>query len=248
MPSQYVGISDDDQNKLLIGDDGSITVTGSLSSGGTVAQGTPAVAGSGWPVKVTDGTNTATVDATTLGLGVLVRNTSNVPVQVSGTVPITGAVSQGGAASIGGEWPVKISNATNTTSISAPTAGIGNGLKVETGNLAAVATLTTATAISNGTTVDFGSAHTGITLALVPNGTITGGDVDLQLSQDNVNWITVATTAGVGITTGVNKFLNASVTVSATTDVEFPAARYARGRIIATITGGGSVTATIAAP
>jgi len=126
--------------------------------------------------------------------------------------------------------------------------GADGSIGVASGTITAGATLTTVTAISNGATIDLGSAHTGITLALVPVGTITGGDVDFQLSQDNVNWITVATTAGVGITTGVNKFMNASVVVSATTDVEFPAARYARGRVIATITGGGSVTATIAAP
>src|SRR3990172_2224067 len=64
MPSQYVGISDDNGDKLLIGADGSIAVTGTISSGGgtgTADQGTPAVTANAWPVEFSDGVSTVNI-------------------------------------------------------------------------------------------------------------------------------------------------------------------------------------------
>lgn len=62
MPEQYVGISDANGDKLLVGADGSIAVTGTVTSGGgTVAanQGTAAATANAWPIKVSNGTATA---------------------------------------------------------------------------------------------------------------------------------------------------------------------------------------------
>lgn len=232
MPSQYVGISDDEQNKLLIGADGSIAVTGSLSSGGSVTQGTPAAAANAWPVKVTDGTNSATVDATTLALGVLVRNTSNIPVQVSGTVPISGSVNQGSPAAIGGEWPAKVSDGTNFARVA--NSALGQSLLVSTGPTGATTSLTAA-ATGNGTTADFGAAKANISLAILVNGTVTSGTVRLEGSHDGTVWIPLATSAALG--TGVNVPLSA-------TGVAF---RYAHAAVGTAIGGGGSVTVTIMA-
>lgn len=172
-------------------------------------------------------------------------------VRVEGTVETTSSggsstttANQGTAATTSGAWPTKITDGTNTAGV---TGGTATALLVSSGSTLGFNTLTNATAIADGTTIDFASGKQNITLALIVNGTITGGDVDFQISHDGTNWITVATTQGVGITTGVNKFMTPVNTVSATTAVQFPVARYARGRVIATITGGGSVTATIMA-
>lgn len=207
------------------------TTTASGGSGGPVDQGTAAATAGAWPIKVTDGSNIALVSS-----GALQVALSSSP-----------TVNQGTPAASTSAWPIVVSNGASQAAIAVPTGSVGQGLIVANGTSGVHTSLTTATAVANGTTIDFGATRCNITMALIVNGTVTGGDVDLQISQDNTNWITIASTAGVGIQTGVNKFLNSTVTVSATTSVQHPAARYARARVTNTITGGGSVTATIAA-
>lgn len=67
MPSQYVGISGGvNDTKVVVTDTGALTVAGTVSAG-AVTQGTPGSTANSWPVKITDGTDTASVAAPTNG-------------------------------------------------------------------------------------------------------------------------------------------------------------------------------------
>lgn len=101
------------------------------------------------------------------------------------------------------------------------------------GSTVASATLTTASAISNGTTVDFANAKRNVTLFALVNGTVTSGVVDLQASQDGTNWVKLASTGN--LATGVNQYLT----------LNGGAFRYFRGVVSEALVGGGSVTATL---
>lgn len=93
-------------------------------------------------------------------------------------------------------------------------------------------TLTTATS-GNGTAVTFGSARSNVTLFIQPVGTVTGGVVDLQGSQDGVNWVKLASSSA--LATGVNQYLS----------VTNGAFLWFRGVVSTAVTGGGSVNATL---
>jgi len=101
------------------------------------------------------------------------------------------------------------------------------------GSTTASSTLTAVTSVSNGTTVDFGSARTDVSLFVMPNGTVTSGLVALQASQDGTNWVTIATSAM--LTTGVNQSLS----------LTGGAYRWFRGTVTEAVVGGGTVTATL---
>jgi hypothetical protein len=110
----------------------------------------------------------------------------------------------------------------------------GSSLLVATGTTAAVTSLTTATT-GNGTAYDFGSARANISAAVLVNGTVTAGTVRLEGSHDNSNWIPLTTSAT--LATGVNQDVSKSGV----------AYRFARAVVGTTVTGGGSVTVTVAA-
>jgi len=98
---------------------------------------------------------------------------------------------------------------------------------------AAVTTLSGVTS-GTGTTVDFGSAQTNISMAILVNGTVVAGVVILDVSHDGTNWVQFANLTPV---TNTNTKLTAST----------EAWRYARGRIGTPITGGATITATLMA-
>lgn len=100
------------------------------------------------------------------------------------------------------------------------------------GSTVAATTLTTATT-GNGTTVDFGNAKSNVSLFIQVNGTVTAGAVDLQVSQDGTNWARLMFSSP--LATGVNQTLGMSG----------GAYRWFRGVVSDTVTGGGSVTATL---
>ena len=100
------------------------------------------------------------------------------------------------------------------------------------GSSAAAATLTTVTT-GTGTTVDFAVARSNVTLFVQPNGTVTGGVVAMQASQDGVNWVRLAASAQ--LATGSNQFIS----------LTGGAFRWFRGVVTETVTGGGTVTATL---
>lgn len=83
-----------------------------------------------------------------------------------------------------------------------------------------------------GTTIDFTDAKSKVTMVLVPSGAITGGLVAMQASQDNTNWV------------NVHVFDPVVATNQHFSTVE-GAFRYWRANVLAAITGGGSVTATL---
>jgi len=128
---------------------------------------------------------------------------------------------------------VKITDGTATASVAVPGTG-GSSLLVATGTTAAVTSLTTATT-GNGTAYDFGSARANISAAVLVNGTVTAGTVRLEGSHDNSNWIPLTTSAT--LATGVNQDVSKSGV----------AYRFARAVVGTTVTGGGSVTVTVAA-
>lgn len=212
---------------------GTVSTTSS-GSGGTVVQGTPGTTANAWPVKVTDGTNTAAVDATTAALKVLVANTSNVPVQVSGTVPISGSVGQGTPAAIGGEWPVKVSDGSSFAAVLGNVT-VGRSLAVNTGLGASQSTIAAQTGAITGTTVDFGGAKANISAMILAGAGVSAGVIDLQVSHDGNNWV---------------KFGNSSAALTASTNQQLTATgvafRYARAVSSTNVTGG-NVTVTIMA-
>lgn len=96
----------------------------------------------------------------------------------------------------------------------------------------AQSTLSSRSAVFNGTTVDFADARARVTLVVVPSGTVTGGLVTMEASQDSVNWVTVAV---LDPALGINQFYNSTA----------GAFRYWRASIVRAVTGGGSVSATL---
>jgi len=96
----------------------------------------------------------------------------------------------------------------------------------------AATSLSGASAVSSGAAVDFTAARRNICMVVIPTGTITGGLVALEGSQDNTNWVYLTSLTP---TTGQNSFQS----------VNEGAFRYGRASILAAITGGGSVTVTI---
>ena len=83
-----------------------------------------------------------------------------------------------------------------------------------------------------GTTIDFTDAKSKVTMVLIPSGTITGGLVTVQASQDNTNWVDLYV-------------LDPAIPANQFYTSDSGAFRYWRGSVSAAITGGGSVTATL---
>ena len=149
--------------------------------------------------------------------GTLTVDPNPLPVVVSpNPLPVTGTVAVSNLSE-----PLDVNVLT-----SAPLTVLGGGSAV------ASPTLTAATT-GNGTTVDFASARSDVTLFVQVNGTVTAGVVDLQASHDGVNWVRAASSGS--LTTGVNQYLGLS-------GEPF---RWFRGVVSATVVGGGSVTATL---
>lgn len=99
----------------------------------------------------------------------------------------------------------------------------------------AVASLTAATT-GNGSAVDFGQAVNAVSAFVLVNGTVAGGTVRLQVSQDGTNWSSFPTDLITGaLGTGVNATLNTVI----------GAYRYVRAQVGTNITGGGTVTVTL---
>ena len=106
-------------------------------------------------------------------------------------------------------------------------------LAVSASGPTAASTTLSAVTTGNGTTVDFASARSNVVLFIQVNGTVTAGVVDLQASHDGVNWVRVASSGA--LATGTNQYLGLSG----------GAFRYFRGVVSTTVTGGGTVTATL---
>jgi hypothetical protein len=87
------------------------------------------------------------------------------------------------------------------------------------------------TAVGPGTVVDYLTAQRDVSMVMVVTGTVTGGLVAMEASQDNTNWVTMYV---FGPRTGRNDF-HSSVK---------GAFRYWRTNVTSAITGGGSVTTT----
>ena len=86
-----------------------------------------------------------------------------------------------------------------------------------------------------GRSADFGLPVNDISLAIIVNGTVTGGMVSLDVSHNGVDFI-LFSDVGDPITTAEG---NQKLTASG------ESWRYARARITSPITGGGSVTCTV---
>jgi hypothetical protein len=174
-------------------------------------------------------------------------------VNILGIVPVSGTVSVNEPVAVTVPQPLDV-NVLNTVSVAEPldvnvlgtvpvsgNVGItgqpiavtGTVTAAATGSTTANATLTAATAVADGTTVDYTSARSDVTLFIQVNAVVTSGVVALQASQDGTNWVRIASSGA--LATGVNQFLTLSG----------GAFRWFRGSITETVVGGGSVTATL---
>lgn len=99
----------------------------------------------------------------------------------------------------------------------------------------AVATtmLTNATSAGAGTTADLLTAKANVSMSVFVTGTVTGGSVALQASQDGTNWITVGSAKA--LRTGNQRSCQLAGGVY----------RFFRANIVTAITGGGTVSATL---
>lgn len=83
-----------------------------------------------------------------------------------------------------------------------------------------------------GTTVDFLTAKSLVSMVVIAKGTVTGGVVAVEASHDGTNWVQLHAFAP---STGINSSF----------DLTRGAYRYYRANILSDITGGGSVDATL---
>jgi hypothetical protein len=166
------------------------------------------------------------------GAAQTVRVVGTVTATPTGTQTVAGTVTanQGTAAVTANAWPTKVGNGSANVDVAPSTPNaIGNALLVSTGSLPASSTLA-AVSTGNGTSIDFGSAHPSITLAIIAGAGVSAGAVALEVSHDGTNWFrgTPVTQSAPGVT---------SSTISG-------AWRFARGVVSTNITGG-TVTATL---
>jgi hypothetical protein len=94
---------------------------------------------------------------------------------------------------------------------------------------------TSLSAVTTGTgsVVNFGQPISGITAAIIVNGTVAAGVATLDVSHDGVNFVPLLNSTT--LATGVNQRLTAGA----------EAWQYARARVSTTITGGGTITCTV---
>lgn len=91
--------------------------------------------------------------------------------------------------------------------------------------------LTGATAVGAGTTIDFTVAKLNVSMVIIPTGVVTGGLVAMEASQDGTNWVS-------------HTVIEPMQDVNHGCDNRYGAYRYWRANILAEIVGGGSVSAT----
>jgi len=199
-------------------------VVQTTSSGGsstvTANQGTAAPSASAWPIKIVDGggVNVAVVD----GSGHILT----IPTQAT-AANLKALVDQGTAAALGSAWPIKLTDGSNVVAITT-----GSEERTTSGTVTATTSLSAVTT-GTGTVIDFGSAKSNISMAVILSaGTPTAGEVTLDVSQDNTNWVPIAKTTT--LAAGVNQSVSASGV----------AYRYARARVSTTVAGV-TVTCTV---
>jgi len=163
-----------------------------------------------------------------------------------GTIGPSVAANQGSPNTIGNSWPVEITNGTVAAGVDTSAGGgnVGSALLVSTGNVTAGTSLTAASAVSNGTTIDFGSAVSFVTCVFTPSTTLGGtANLALEVSQDGSMWLQVGSplaASGLALS-GVGTLATNAITAASV------AFRYARACIITNPVTGGTVTATISA-
>ncbi len=111
---------------------------------------------------------------------------------------------------------------------------------------APITTLNAATT-GNGTTVDFGEMVSTVDFEILPTGTITAGAVQMQISEDGVNWFTppIGVFSSMSAATVANPY---NVTGAGALFDLAPAnlaVRFARANVSTPLTGGGTVTVLI---
>lgn len=144
-------------------------------------------------------------------------------------------------------------------SLAGDSANVGKGsdkssyaLLTSSGNVNPVTSLSAATT-GNGATVDFGTAQQAISFSIVATGTVTAGQVTMQVSPDGVNWFTPPAPSATNLNFNNNSaatLANPYVLVTNTAalfTVTAAVARYARAIVSTNVTGGATVTVTISA-
>lgn len=98
---------------------------------------------------------------------------------------------------------------------------------------AVASALLTSVTTGIGSTIDFLTAKRNVSVMMIPSGTITGGAVAIEVSHDGTNWASMLV-MHIALRPGVHSH-----------DFSHGAYRYWRANVLADITGGGSVTATL---
>lgn len=93
-------------------------------------------------------------------------------------------------------------------------------------------TLSAKSTVGAGTTIDFATAVSHVSMVLSKTGTVTGGLVAVEASQDGTIWKR-------------RHIVDVTATPVISCDFSSGAYRYWRGNVIKAILGGGSVTATL---
>lgn len=91
--------------------------------------------------------------------------------------------------------------------------------------------LSAASAVGAGATVDFLAAKVNVTMVVIPSGTITGGLITMESSQDGTNWVT-------------HRVMEPMTDLKMGCDGSPGVYRFWRASILTAITGGGTVTTT----
>lgn len=127
-------------------------------------------------------------------------------VTAAGALKVDGSAAGGGSttanqgtpAAVASAWPISLTDGVDMANvIVAPTAGGGNRLAVGTGSVTASSTLAAVTTNATGATVDLGCARDSITVVAVASGSPTAGTLTLELSLDNVTFVSSTATASI---------------------------------------------------
>jgi len=119
-------------------------------------------------------------------------------VRVDGAQPVSGTVTAnaGTGPSVANSWNMRITDGVDIAAVTTST--LGNALLVTSGMLTSGKTLSAVTVNTTGTTVDFGAARSDVSSVVVTTGALTG-TVTLELSLDNISWVSSTVTAAVTV-------------------------------------------------
>lgn len=122
-----------------------------------------------------------------------VDSSNNVNVDIAAQSLGSITVKQGGSGNVADPWPVEITDGSSSVAI---VSGL-NALRVATGLISVNTTISGATGNVTGSTIAAGSAYSNWSAIAVATGAPTGGTLQIQFSQDQVNWVNAGSSVSV---------------------------------------------------